>query len=135
MSKSKSRIFPVSLLVMFSVWGFAALHHAGYIPEPLGIYIFAMIMITGIYAFFTHMRRYEEEKEGFAVEDELSTRIKYKAGYYSFNASLYIWCAIFVFQQSIPDTRMMLGGGLLLSMIVFMGSRAYLRRSYDENEN
>jgi hypothetical protein len=129
MSKSKNRLIPVSLLVMLSVWGFAALHHWGYIPEPLGIFIFAMIMIAGIYAFFTHMRRYEEEKEGFAVEDELSRQVQYKAGYYSFNASLGIWFAIFAFQQFIPDTETMLGGGLLLSMIVFMGIRAYLRRS------
>ena len=128
MSKAKSRLIPVSMLFMFSVWGFAALHHGGYIPEPLGIFIFAMIMIAGIYAFVTHMRRYKEEKEGFAVEDELSTQIQYKAGYYSFNASLFIWFAIFAFQQFIPDTETMLGGGLLLSMIVFMGIRAYLRR-------
>ena len=129
MSKSKNRLIPVSMLVMLSVWGFAALHHWGYIPEPLGIFIFAMIMIAGIYAFFTHMRRYKEEKEGFAVEDELSRQIQYKAGYFSFNASLGIWFAIFAFQQFIPDTETMLGGGLLLSMIVFMGIKAYLRRS------
>ncbi len=128
MSKAKNKLVPVSMLAMFSVWGFAALHEWGYIPEPLGIFIFAMIMIAGIYAFFVHMRRYEEEKEGFAVEDELSTQIQYKAGYYSFNASLFIWFAIFMFQQFIPDTETMLGGGLLLSMIVFMGIRAYLRR-------
>ncbi len=128
MSKAKNRLIPVSMLFMFSIWGFVALHHGDRIPEPLGIFIFAMIMIAGIYAFFVHMRLYKEEKEGFAVEDELSTQIQYKAGYYSFNASLFIWFAIFAFQQFIPDTETMLGGGLLLSMIVFMGIRAYLRR-------
>jgi hypothetical protein len=135
MSKSKNRLLPVSMLFMLSTWGFAALHEGGYIPKGLGVFIFAMIMIAGIYAFFKHMRRYKEEKEGFAVEDELSTQIRYKAGYYSFNAALYIWLAIFLFQQFIPDTETMLGGGLLLSMIVSMGIRAYLTRSYDENEN
>jgi len=128
MSRAKSRLIPVSMLVMFSIWGFVALNHRDYIPKGLGVFIFAMIMIAGIYAFVTHMRRYKEEKEGFAVEDELSTQIQYKAGYYSFNASLFIWFAIFAFQQFIPDTETMLGGGLLLSMIVFMGIRAYLRR-------
>jgi len=128
MSKAKNRLIPISMLFMFSIWVFVALHHGDRIPEPLGIFIFAMIMIAGIYAFFVHMRLYKEEKEGFAVEDELSTQIQYKAGYYSFNASLFIWFAIFAFQQFIPDTETMLGGGLLLSMIVFMGIRAYLRR-------
>jgi uncharacterized membrane-anchored protein len=135
MSASRSKIIPVSMLFMLSVWAFAALHHWGHIPEPLGIFIFAMIMIAGIYAFFTHMRRYEEAKQGFAVEDELSTRIRYKAGYYAFMTSLYIWIAIFLFQRFIPDTETMLGAGLLLSMFVFMGIRAYLGRSYNEDEN
>ena len=128
MSKVKNRLIPVSMLFMFSIWGFVALNHRDYIPKGLGVFIFAMIMIAGIYAFVTHMRRYKEEKEGFAVEDELSKQIQYKAGYYAFNASLFIWFAIFAFQQFIPDTETMLGGGLLLSMFVFMGIRAYLRR-------
>lgn len=135
MSDSKSKILPVSVVFMFSVWGFAALHQGGYIPKGLGVFIFAMIIVAGIYAFINHMRRYEKEKQGFAVEDELSRQIQYKAGYYSFHASLFIWFAIFMIQQFIPKTETMLGGGLLLSMIVFMVTRAYLNRSYDENAN
>ena len=133
MSRTKIKLISVSVLMMFTIWGFAAVSYAGYIPKGLILFLFAMIMITGIYAFVKHLRQYEEEKEGFAVEDELSRQIQFRAGYYAFNASLYIWFAIFVFQQSIPDTRTMLGGGLLLSIIVFMGIRAYLKRSYDEN--
>lgn len=135
MHESKSTILPVSVLFMLSIWGFVALHEGGYIPEPLGIFLFAMIMVAGIYAVFTHMRRYKEAKEGFAVEDELSTQIRYRAGYYSFNAALFIWFAIFALQQFIPDTETMLGGGLLLPLIVSMGIRSYLRRSYDENQS
>lgn len=135
MSESKSKIIPVSVAFMFSIWGFAALHQAGYIPEKLGVFIFALIMVTGIYAFIRHMRRYEEIKAGFAVEDELSKQIQYKAGYYSFITSLFIWCGIFAFHQFIPDVETMLGGGLLLSMFVFMGVRAYMTRSYNENED
>jgi hypothetical protein len=128
MSRTKIKLIFVSVLMMFTIWGFAAVSYAGHIPKGLILFLFVMIMITGIYAFIKHMRQYEEEKEGFAVEDELSRQIQFRAGYYAFNASLYIWFAIFVFQQSIPDTRTMLGGGLLLSMFVFMGIRAYLRR-------
>jgi len=133
MSRTKIKLISVSVLMMFTIWGFAAVSYAGYIPKGLILFLFAMIMITGIYAFVKHLRQYEEEKEGFAVEDELSRQIQFRAGYYAFNASLYIWFAIFIFHRSIPDTETMLGGGLLLSIIVFMGIRAYLKRSYDEN--
>ncbi len=135
MSESRSKIVPVSMLFMLSVWGFAALHNAGYIPEPLGVFIFVMIMVTGIYAFVKHMRRYETLKAGFAVEDELSNRIQYKAGYYAFHTSLCIWFTIFLFQQFIVDLMPILGGGLLLSMFVYMGLKAYLGRSFNENED
>lgn len=135
MSESKSAIVPVSVLIMLLIWGFIALYHGGYIPRGLDIFIFAMIVVGGVYAFVTHMRRYKEVKEGFPVEDELSTQIKYKAGYYAFLTSLYIWLAIFLFQRFIPDVETMLGGGILLSACVAIGIKAYLTRSYNENEN
>ena len=92
-------------------------------------------MVSGVYAFVTHMRRYKDAKEGLALEDELSTQIRYQAGYYSFITSLYIWLAIFLFQRFIPDVETMLGGGILLSACVSIGIKVYLTRSYNENEN
>lgn len=135
MSKPKNMLLSVSMLIMLSVWGFAALYHAGYIPEGLDLFIFAMIVVAGIYAFITHMRRYKEEEAGFALDDELSTRIRYKAGYFSFITSLYIWLAIFLFHRFIPDVETMLGGGILLSAIISMCIKAYLTRNYDEHAN
>lgn len=135
MGDSKSKLVSVSVLVMLTIWGFVALYHAGYIPKGLDLFIFAMIMVAGIYAFVKQMRRYEEEKRGFAVEDELSKRIQYKAGYYSFIASIYIWLAIFLFHRFIPDVETMLGGGILLSAIVSIGINTYLTRNYNEDEN
>jgi hypothetical protein len=132
MSQSKSTIVPVSVLFVLSIWGCAALYHGGYIPEGKGIFIFAMIIVAGVFAFVRHVRRYKDAREGFAVEDELSTQIRYKAGYYSFITSLYIWAAIFAFHQLIPDVKTMLGGGILLSAIASIGIKAYLTRSYDE---
>lgn len=120
---------------MFSIWGFALLYRAGYIPNGLDIFIFAMIVIAGVYAFVTHMRRYEAERAGFAIEDELSKQIRNKAGYFSYMTSLYIWLAIFLFQRFIPDVETMLGGGILLSALVFMSIKAYLMRNLNENEN
>ncbi len=135
MKPAKSALIPVSLLFMLSIWGFAALYHGGYIPNGLDIFIFAMIMISGVYAFITHMKKYKEIEQGFPPEDELSTQIKYRAGYYSFLASMYMWLFIFLFQRHFPDVETMLGGGILLSGVTAMVIRTYLTRNYNENTN
>jgi len=59
-------------------------------------------------------------------------RASYKAGYYSFLTSMYIWLFIFLFQRYFPDVETMLGGGILLSCIIAIGLRAYLTRHFDE---
>lgn len=59
------------------------------------------------------MKRYKDAEQGFPPEDELSTQIKYKAGYFAFIASMYIW----------------------LSAIIAMVLKSYLTRNYHENED
>lgn len=46
----------------------------GYAPGGLDAFIFALIMISGVYVFVTHMKRYKDEEQGFPPEDELSTQ-------------------------------------------------------------
>lgn len=135
MKYTKPAIALVSFVVTLSIWGFIAVYRASYVPNGLQIAIIAIILISGVYAFVTHMRRYRDEKQGFPPEDELSTRIKYKAGYYAFMASMYIWMLIFLFKQFITDVETMLGGGILLSAFISIALRNYMTRNYDENEN
>ena len=134
MKQAKKALILVSVLVMGSIWGFNILYRAGYIPSGLDIFIFALIMISGIYAFFTHMRRYKDAEKGFPPEDELSKQIKHKAGYYAFFFSMYIWLFIFLFQRLFPDVESLLGSGILLSAIASMVIKAYLTRNYHENQ-
>jgi hypothetical protein len=135
MKQAKSALVQVSILAVLFIWGFIALYRAGYLPGGLDVFIFAMILISGIYAFVTHMKKYKDEKQGFPAEDELSTRIKYKAGYYGLIFSLYIWLFIFLFNRYFPDVETMLGAGILLSAVVSMAIKGYLTRNYHENEN
>jgi len=132
MKQAKSALIPVSALFMLSIFGFSALYNAGYIPNGLDLFIFAMIMIAGIYAFVVHMKRYKDLEQGITPDDELSNQIKYKAGYYSFLVSMYLWLFIFMFQRYFPDVETMLGGGILLSGIIAMGMRAWMARHLDE---
>jgi hypothetical protein len=129
MKQPKSALLLVSILIMGAIWGFAALYHAGYIPTGLDLFIFLMIVVGGIYAFVTHMRRHKDIEAGLAVDDEMSNLVKYKAGYYAFMASLYMWLGIFMFHRFFPDTETMLGGGILASCILAMAMRTYLGRT------
>jgi hypothetical protein len=56
MKQTKNTLLLVSVLVMFSIWGFIAVYKAGYIPTGLDLFIFAMIMTGGIYAFVTFFK-------------------------------------------------------------------------------
>ena len=126
---------PVSVLVMLSIWGFVALYRGGYIPSGLDIFIFAMIMIGGVYAFVVQMRRYKDVKSGFPPDDELSMQIKHKAGYYAFITSMYVWLFAFLFQRHFGNVETILGFGILLSAVISIAIKAYLTRHYHENQN
>jgi hypothetical protein len=135
MKQLKSNLVPISVLVMLSIWGFIALYRRGYIPNGLDVLIFAMIMIGGVYAFVVQMRRYKDIKSGFPPDDELSTQIKYKAGYYAFITSMYVWLFVLLFQRHFGNVDVMLGFGILLSAVISIAIKAYLTRHYHENQN
>lgn len=135
MKQPNTKLMPVSVLVMLSIWGFIALYRGGYIPSGLDVFIFAMIMIGGVYAFVVQMRRYKDVKSGFPPDDELSTQIRHKAGYYAFITSMYVWLFAFLFQRHFGDVETILGFGILLSAVISIVIKAYLTRHYHENQN
>lgn len=134
MKQTKTTLMMISVLIMLSIWGFIAVYKAGFIPSGLDLFIFALIIICGIYAFVIHLRRHRDHEQGIPVEDEMSTRIKHKTGYHAFTASMYMWLLIFVFKDLFPDVETMLGGGILLSGVIFMGIKGYLAKHYNEDQ-
>jgi uncharacterized membrane protein YidH (DUF202 family) len=86
--------------------------------NPLMLVIAALIVIIGIVAIVLGMKRMQDEKKGLPADDELSNLIKYKAGYYAYIASIYMWLFIFLFKGLFPDIETMLGGGILLSGLI-----------------
>lgn len=135
MKQTKRALVLLSILIMFCIWGFIALYKTGYIPTGLDLFIFALIIVAGIYAFVTHFKQHKDVQSGFPAEDEMSTRIKYKAGYYAFLTSLYMWLFIFLFKDFFPDVETMLGGGILLSITLSIVIKTYLTRHYHEDQN
>jgi hypothetical protein len=143
MKQAKNALLLVSTLAMLGIWGFIAVYRAGFVPTGLEIFIFLLIMVAAIYAFFTHLKQYKDVQSGFPAEDELSTRIKYKAGYYAFMASLYMWLFIFLFKGVFPDVHLfnersvdtVLGGGILLMAVLSIAIKTYLTSHYHEDQN
>ena len=135
MNSSKNPIVVVSVLLIALIWASVALYQAGYVPRGLDAVIFALILISGIYAFVVHMKRHNDAKQGLPPDDELSNQIKYKAGYYAFLSSMYVWLFIFLFKNIFPDLELMLGTGILTSAFISIAIKAYLSRNYYANED
>ena len=135
MKRTKNELMLVSILVMMCIWGFVVVYEKGFIPTGLDLLIFVMIVIGAIYALVTAVKRQKDVESGYPAEDEMSTQIKYKAGYYAFLSSLYMWLFIFLFHRFFPDVETMLGGGILLSAVTSMAIKGYLTRNYHENQD
>ena len=135
MKQTKRALILVSILIMSCIGGFIAAYRTGYVPSGLQLLIIVLIIIAAIYAFVMHWKQHKDVQSGFPAEDEMSTHIKYKAGYYAFLASLYMWLFIFMFKDFFSDVETMLGGGILVSATISIVIKTYLTRHYHEDQN
>ena len=117
--KKVSKTFTMtSVLIMFLLLGFGVAYNRGFDFKGLDVLIFALIVILGAIALYLSYRKDKSVAEGYPAEDEMSLLLKYKAGYYSFLISMYMWLFIFIFKDKFPDVETMLGGGILLSALI-----------------
>ena len=135
MKQTQRNLILVSILIISCIGGFVAAYRTGYTPGGLELVIMALIIFAAIYAFVVHFKQHRDVESGFPAEDEMSNRIKYKAGYYAFLASLYMWLFIFMFKDFFDDVETMLGGGILLSAAISIVIKMYLTRHYHEDQN
>ena len=117
MKKENKTFMLTSVLLMFALLGFGIAYNRGFDFKGLDLLIFALIVIVGGIAVFLSHKRDKSIEAGFPAEDEMSLLLKYKAGYYAFLSSMYIWLFIFIFKDKFPDVESMLGGGILLSAL------------------
>ena len=131
MKKKNKTYMMTSIIVMFALLGFAIAYTNGFNYGGLDILIFALIIVIGSIALFLAHKK-DKADEGFPEEDELSMLLKYKAGYYAFRASMFIWFFIFIFKEYFPDVETMLGGGILLSALSSFIIMFVLKRGLNE---
>jgi len=94
--------------------------------------IFILIVIVGLAALFMAFKRDKEEREGMQTDDELSNRIKYKAGYHAYLISTYAWFIIYLVKDKFPDVESLLGGGILVSAVIFFLTKIYVKHTFNE---
>ena len=132
MKQTKRALLLIAILILLCIAGVVTALMNGFVPTSLDVFILFLIIVAAIYAFVTHLKQHKDVQSGFPLEDEMSTRIKYKAGYYAFMASLYMWLIIFLLKGWFPDVETMLGGGILMSAVLSIAIRSYLTRHYHE---
>lgn len=128
MKKKRIALLMMSILIMAVVWGIIALQQGTMVLGKLEIGIFILIVALAVVAFVRAIKKDKEAQEGQPADDELSNQLKYKAGYYSFMASMYMWLFIFLFKEHFPDIETMVGGGILLMGLIAFISKLVVRK-------
>jgi hypothetical protein len=132
MKKTRKTLLLISILIMSVLWGFIVLEKGTDLFKGLDLFIFILIVLLAAIAFMKAIKRDREEKEGLPADDELSTLIKYKSGYYAYMASMYMWFFVFLLKDKFPDTETMLGGGILLSALILCMAKYVVKNKFNE---
>ena len=66
------------------------------------------------------------------ADDELSIFVKYKASYYAYRTTLFIWLIVFILQKYFISAQAMLGVGMLLSVIFGIAAKIVANRESHE---
>jgi hypothetical protein len=117
---------------MFALLGFGLAYNKGFKFGGLDVLIFILIVVFGGIALFLSYRKDKSVAEGFPAEDEMSLLLKYKAGYYAFLWSMFMWLIIFIFKDKFPDVETMLGGGILISALISYIAKFIVKKEINE---
>lgn len=129
----KGKVFMLTaVLVMFLLLGFGMAYKSGFKFMGLDLVIFILIVVLGAIALYRANKKDKSIAEGFPEEDEMSLLLKYKAGYYGYLASMYMWVFIFLFKDHFPDTESMIGGGILMSGLIGFIAKIVVKRNINE---
>lgn len=132
MKRNRIVLLIVTIIIMVVVWGYITFENRIQSFNGLQFFIIILIVVFGVIAIIRALKKYQEKKNGLVREDELSTKMKYKAGYQAYMSSMYMWLFIFLLKDKFPDTESMIGGGILLSGLLFFISKVMVKRNFHE---
>lgn len=132
MKKQRIILVTTYFLILSIVLGLRYFENqTGFFKSINPLILLAIIIVAFIYT-LKSLKRKSKKKNGMPTDDELSLLIKYKIGYYSYLASLFLWYLLFAFKDHFPDTETILGGGILLSSLIVIITRIIIKRFPDE---
>lgn len=132
MKNRKKRFMITFISIMVISLGYIYLDKGTELFKGLELIIVLLITIAGIMALIRVIKKDKNLNEGLPEDDELSTKIKYKSGYYAYMATMYIWVIIFILKDLFPDKQSMLGGGILLSALISFVAKYFVKKNFYE---
>ena len=116
------------------LWLYSTRESLGLLEIGTAIFVLVVVLLS----LFVGMKRIKDEKKGLPVDDELSLRIKQKAGASAFTVSFILWPVILIFTMDTDlDVRIPIEIGILAMGLIFIGFWIYYSRMglKDENQN
>ena len=103
--------------------------------KPMEYIIYAAIGLIAIFAIVSVSKNLKAEKKGFTTEDELSRKIKLKAGASAFTVSFYLWAMILLLTiDNDVSNELILGCGIAGMGFIFIAFWFYHNKTgIDEN--
>jgi len=129
-----SFISPTLGIILLGLWVYMA-------KEPfntIGYLIFGLSILMIGFGLYFRLQRFNNEKSGLNPDDELSKKIKEKAGSKAFSFSIYMWVFIILFLIDMePRDKIIIGLGILgMGFIFFLNWLYYTKVGIsDENKN
>ncbi len=104
--------------------------------KPIEYIIYAAVGLIVIFSLVRVVKNLKDEKKGLTTEDELSQKIKLRAGANAFTASFYLWTMILLFTtDSAIENEILLGIGIVGMGLIFVGFWFYHNNKGIESEN
>lgn len=135
MKTQRKSLLITSVMIMATFWGFVVVEKGTNLFKGLDLVVFILIVLGGIISFVGALKKDKEERQGLPAEDELSNQIKFKSGYYAYTTSMYIWLFIFIVKDKFPDIETMLGSGIILSALIFVLAKIYVKKEFYAEQN
>ncbi|RKY92384.1 MAG: hypothetical protein DRQ01_06375, partial [Ignavibacteriae bacterium] len=94
--------------------------------KPMEYIIYAAVGLIVVFGLVRVVKNLKDEKKGLITEDELSQKIKLRAGANAFTASFYLWTMIMLFTlDSNISNEILLGIGIVGMGLTFVGFWLY----------
>ena len=125
--KNRKSLLITSIIIVFLILGFIVLEKGADLFKGLDLLVLVLIVVLAVFSLIKAFKKDKDERVGLKTEDELSTQIKYKAGYYTFLISIYMWLIISIMENKFPDTETTIGFGLIMSALIFFISHIIIK--------